>query len=69
MSQNIHIPKGLPKQLMMLLGTILDNNIVNNWCIYENANKQTCVTIRFNDICSAAIEPAYYRCVGESIDY
>jgi hypothetical protein len=63
MSQNTHTLEGLPKQLMMLLGTIVDNNVVNNWNIYQNINNQTCVTIRFND--SAAIEPVYYRRVSE----
>ena len=63
MSHNIYTVGGLPKQLSLLLGTIIDNNIVNNWSIYENVNKQTCVTIRFNE--SAAIDPVQYRRVSE----
>ena len=65
MAQHTDILQGLPKQLLILLGTIVDNNIVNNWSIYENSNKQTCVTIRFNDS-STAIVPAYYRRVSEN---
>ena len=65
MSQHTDIFQGLPKQLLILLGTIVDNNIVNNWSIYDNSNKQTCVTIRFKDS-NTAIQPAYYRRVSEN---
>ena len=65
MAQHTDILQGLPKQLLILFGTIVDNNIVNNWSIYENSNKQTCVTIRFNDN-NTAIQPAYYRRVSEN---
>ena len=37
---------------------------MNNWCIYENRNNQTCVTIRFSDC--EAIEPVYYRRISEN---
>ena len=63
MPNNMHILEGLPKQLLLLLGTITSNNKVNNWCIYENLNNQTCITIRFND--SEAIEPVYYRRISQ----
>ena len=63
MSHNIYTVKGLPKQLSILLGTIIENNTVNTWNIYENVNKQTCVTIRFNE--STAIDPVHYRRVSE----
>ena len=64
MSNNTHMPDGLPKQLLTLLGSITLNNKVNNWCIYENRNNQTCVTIRFSDC--EAIEPVYYRRISEN---
>ena len=63
MPNNMHILEGLPKQLLLLLGTITSNNKVNNWCIYENLNNQTCITIRFNDC--EAIEPVYYRRISQ----
>lgn len=59
----MHILGGLPKQLLLLLGTITSNSKVNNWCIYENLNNQTCITIRFNDC--ESIEPVYYRRISQ----
>ena len=64
MPNNMDMLEGLPKQLLFLLGTITSNNKVNNWCIYENRNNQTCVTIRFSDC--EAIEPVYYRRISEN---
>ena len=54
--------EGLPKHLNILLKTIIDNNMVQNWNIYENIRKQTCVTIRFVDC--VGIDPVQYKRVS-----
>lgn len=52
------------KKLNILLGTIISNNTVNMWNIYEDSHNQTCVTIRFVDIEDILDQPVQYRRVN-----
>ena len=62
MANDIYTFEKLPKQLLILMGTIIEGNTVQNWNIYENTRKQTCVTIRFSD--HVAIDPVQYKRVS-----
>ena len=67
MSDTLVDIKGLPKQLSILLGTLISQNTINNWCIYQNRNKSTCITIRFTDSSvQDTIQPVKYRKVSDS---
>ena len=48
MAESISI-NGLPKHLSLLLETLVLNNGITSWNIYQNRINNTCVTIRFND--------------------
>ena len=62
MANDTNTLEKLPKQLLILMGTVIEGNTVQNWNIYENARKQTCITIRFGD--HVDIDPVHYRRVS-----
>jgi len=62
MANDIYTIEGLPKQLSILMGAIIDGNVVQSWNIYENARNQTCITIRFDD--HVDIDPVQYKRVS-----
>ncbi len=67
MSDTLIDINGLPKQLSILLGTLISQNTINNWCIYQNRNKSTCITIRFTDSgVQDTIQPVKYRKVSDT---
>ena len=67
MSDTLIDINGLPKQLSILLGTLISQNTINNWCIYQNRNKSTCITIRFTDSgVLDTIQPVKYRKVSDN---
>ena len=55
---------GLPKSLVLLLGTLIEHNGINNWSIYDNKNNGISLTIRFGDGSHVGSTPTHYRCVS-----
>ena len=54
----------LPDHLALLLETLISRNCITSWNIYQNKNKNTCVTIRFNDS-DPQISPHKYRRISD----
>ena len=54
----------LPDHLALLLETLISRNSITSWNIYQNKNKNTCVTIRFNDS-DPQISPHKYRRISD----
>ena len=55
---------GLPKSLVLLLGTLLEHNGITNWSIYDNKNNGVNLTIRFGDGSHVGELPVHYRRVS-----